>query len=414
MAHGDGTGLNPASSTRRARVATGLLFLTNGALFANLIPRYPEIKAQLGMTDAIFGLSVAAFPLGAVIFGWLAARLIRRAGSGTVAVVMTIVLGVSLAMTAFMPQVSYFSLALLLAGGADALADVSQNTHGLRVQEAYGRSVLNSFHALWSLGSVLGGLMSAGALLIGMALRTHLVLSAVIFGAVALIAWTMTLPPTRSESVSADHTKTEAQTLRGEKLRVQRAVLRHPSTLGVVGALVLLAIAGAVVEDAGNSWSALYLSVHLGASSVVAALGFTALMAGQLLGRAIADRCVDRFGQRNVIRSGGAIIAIGMGTTLAFPTVPGTILGFAAAGLGAAPLMPAAYDRADSIPGLRPGVGLTVVSWLMRLGWLMTPPLVGVLSELFALRWALLVVPVVGVATIVLARVLPRRKMPKA
>ncbi|OAV62933.1 MFS transporter [Enteractinococcus helveticum] len=397
----------PASRIRRARAATGLLFLTNGALLANLIPRYPEIKAALDMTDSLFGLSVAAFPLGAMIFGVFAAGLIRRFGSGVIATLMTITLAVCLAATAFMPEVFLFALALLLAGGADAIADVSQNAHGLQVQDAYGRSILNSFHALWSLGAVVGGFMAAGVLFIELDLHVHLVGSAVCFIVVALIAWTMTLPPACPEG--SPETAPGADARRQDLKRIQWAVLRNPNTMLMVGALVLLAMAEAVVEDSGNSWSALYMSVHLGAPSAVAAFGFTALVAGQLIGRATADRFVDRFGQRRVIRTGGIIISVGMGLAIAWPTVPLTIAGFAAAGFGSSALIPAAYNAADDIPGLRPGVGLTVVSWFMRLGFLIAPPFVGALSDMLSLRWALLVVPLAGLVTIVLARVLPGR-----
>lgn len=402
----------PEPQLRRARVATGLLFLTNGALFANLIPRYPEIKASLAMTDSLFGLAVAALPLGAILFGLFAARLIRTFGSGFVAVFMSLILAGSFAMTAFAPAIIFFSLALLIAGGADAIADVSQNAHGLDIQEAYGRSVLNSFHALWSLGAVIGGLMAAGALLIDLKLTIHLAVSAGIFSVIALIAWSMTLPAKvtrRSNGVGEGSASRDAK--RAELQRGQRIALRNPVTLAVLGALVLMAMTGAVVEDAGNSWAALYLSTSLGATNAIAALGFTSLVAGQLVGRATADGFIDRFGQRRVIRTGGLIIAVGMGLAIAIPTVPTTLAGFALAGLGAAPLLPAAYNRADDIPGLRPGVGLTVVSWLMRLGFLLTPPMIGALSDMLSLRWALIVVPVAGAITVVLARVLPGRSI---
>jgi len=56
-------------------------------------------------------------------------------------------------------------------------------------------------------------------------------------------------------------------------------------------------------------------------------------------------------------------------------------------------------------------VGLTVVSWLMRLGFLLTPPMIGALSDMLSLRWALIVVPVAGAITVVLARVLPGRSI---
>lgn len=60
----------PALADRRARVAVAVLFFTNGALFANLLPRYPQIKADLGIGNAAYGLAVAAFPARPSRPGW--------------------------------------------------------------------------------------------------------------------------------------------------------------------------------------------------------------------------------------------------------------------------------------------------------------------------------------------------------
>ena len=54
---------------RRARIATAALFLTNGALFANLLPRYPEIKTDLQLSNAVYGAAIAAFSGGALVAG---------------------------------------------------------------------------------------------------------------------------------------------------------------------------------------------------------------------------------------------------------------------------------------------------------------------------------------------------------
>ena len=80
----------PSTRDRRARVAVAALFVTNGALFANLVPRYPEIKAELGLSNTGFGLSMAAFSAGALLSGLTAGMLIRRCGSARVAVVSTL------------------------------------------------------------------------------------------------------------------------------------------------------------------------------------------------------------------------------------------------------------------------------------------------------------------------------------
>jgi hypothetical protein len=99
-----------------------------------------------------------------------------------------------------------------------------------------------------------------------------------------------------------------------------------------------------------------------------------------------------------------------MGLALAVPTVSGTILGFAAAGFGVATLVPAAMQEADELPGLKAGSGLTIVSWLMRLGFLCSPPVVGLVADATSLRVGLLVVPLAGLLVILLAGVLHDRR----
>jgi MFS family permease len=164
------------------------------------------------------------------------------------------------------------------------------------------------------------------------------------------------------------------------------------------------------VEDAGSSWATVYLRDDLHAPGAIAALGYVALVAFMFVGRTLGDRMVDRFGERASVRTGGLVSTAGMGAALAFPSVSGTIAGFAAAGLGVATLIPAAMHGADQLPGIRPGTGLTVVTWLMRVGFFGAPLLVGVVSDATSLWAGLLVVPVAGVAVTVLAGALsPRR-----
>jgi MFS family permease len=177
-------------------------------------------------------------------------------------------------------------------------------------------------------------------------------------------------------------------------------------------ALVAIAIAGATVEDAGSSWATLYLRDSLGAPGAVAVFGYIALVGFMFVGRLIGDRLVDRFGERTVVRAGGFVTASGMAAALAFPSVPGTIAGFAAAGLGVATLIPAAMHGADQLPGMRPGTGLTVVTWLMRVGFFGAPLLVGVVADAASLRVGLLSVPLSGVVAMAVAGVLNAPRLP--
>ncbi len=400
-----------ALEARRARAAVSALFFTNGALFANLVPRYPQIKADLALDNAVYGVAIAAFPAGAIIAGLLAGAAVRRVGSARAATAGTVLTGAGVVAAGVSPSVALLMAALALAGAADAITDVAQNAHGLRVQRGYGRSIINSFHALWSIGAVVGGSMAAGAIALDLGRGAHLTAAAAVFSLVALVALRSCLPGPDEEPGAVVPSPDEAP---HRSLEGPPPAPRSTPRLGlVITALVLIAVGGTLVEDAGSSWAAVYLSGSLQAPAALAASGFVALVGAQTVGRLVGDRLVDRFGQRAVARAGGVITAAGMGTALALPTVAGTVAGFAAAGLGVATLVPAAMQQADALPGLRPGTGLTLVSWLMRLGFLLSPPLVGLVADATSLRVGLLVVPLAGVLVIALSGVLDARRQPR-
>ncbi len=396
----------PTRQLRRARAAVAVLFLTNGAVFANVLPRYPGIKADLALTNAQFGLAVAAFPFGALIAGLGAGVLIRRFGAPRTAITATVLAAVGIFVAGVAPSGIALAAGMFLAGAMDSITDVAQNSHGLRVQRLYRRSILNSFHAVWSIGAVAGGAMGALAVALDVPRVLHLGLSGALFSLLAVLSHRFLLhgpdPGDGTAPSSEDRVVPGgARPARGSRVRY-----------GVLGALVLIAAAGAVVEDAGSSWSAIYLSGPLSASAFAAGAGFIALQGMQFIGRLLGDRLVDRFGQRLVARAGGSIVALGMGTALLVPTVPGTIVGFGLAGLGVATLIPAAMHGADGVPGLRPGAGLTIVSWLLRVGFLLSPPVVGVIADASSLRLGLVVVPLAGLLVLVSSRVLPVRTSP--
>lgn len=72
------------------------LFFTNAVLFANLVPRLPEVKDRLDLSNAALGTGVAAMPVGALAAGLLAPVFIGRFGSAKVASFGLVALSVAL------------------------------------------------------------------------------------------------------------------------------------------------------------------------------------------------------------------------------------------------------------------------------------------------------------------------------
>jgi MFS family permease len=384
-------------AARRARGAVAVLFFTNGALFANVVPRYPDLKAELGLSNAALGSAVAAYGLGALAVGMVAGVLVSRWGSVRVAPVTTVGIAANLVLLGLAPTWVALAGALFVAGSLDAIADVASNSHGMRVERRYGRSILNSLHGLWSVGAVLGGAMGAAAAGLGLAVGWHLAIAGVLFAALAVGAARFLLP-------GLDDTERPASTDQppGGRLELGRLGLaRRAVALGAVAALAQ------VMEDTGGAWGVVYLREDLDAAAAVSGLGFVALQACQTLGRLLGDRAVTRYGDRAVARAGTALAGGAMAAALAVPATASTVLAFGAVGLGIGTLIPASMRTADNLPGLRRGVGLTVAGTVNRIAMLAAPPLIGVIADGYGLRAGLLVIPLAAALVLLLARALP-------
>lgn len=357
------------------------LFLLNGAVFANVVSRYPELKSTLGLSNIQFGIALAAYPLGALVAGPLGGVLLARWSSARVAWVSTVLLCANLLLIGFAQNVWMLGAGFALAGALDACGDVAENAQGLRVERLFGRSVLNFMHG-WSVGPVLGGIMGAAALGLQVPTGWHLTTVAVAFIALALTAARSLLggPDERSGQVGSARPKLRA------------------TAIGTLIALGLIAASANIMEDVGATWSGLYLTTELRGVAAIATFGFVALQSSQTLGRFLGDGLVTRFGDRLVARVGAAVAGLAMSVALILPGVVTTIAALAVVGLGIGTLIPGAIRTAEALPGVSHGVGIAWVATTTRVALLVSPPLIGAFADLFSLRVALGAAPIARVA----------------
>jgi MFS family permease len=357
---------------RQARLAVSVLFAVNGALFANVVPRLPAVKADLGLSNSSFGAALAFGPVGALLAGTVAGVLVARVGSGRLAALCGGVLGLVLALVGLAPVWAALAGALLVIGALDSVMDVAMNAHGLRVQQAYGRSILNAFHAWWSIGAATGGLTGSAAAALDIDVPLHLAVVGVVLAAASIAAGRFCLP---GRDPGAHAHATPPDDTRPMPTHTGWLVVRVLAPLGAFGVLA------AIVEDVPSSWGAVYLRDSLGAAAGVAGLGFVAFTAAMTIGRLVNDRLVDRFGLVTVARSGAALAAAGLTGALLADNVTAAIAGFAVVGLGTSSSYPALFAAAGHRPGVRPGDGIAFASWLGRAGFLLAPLLVGVVAD---------------------------------
>lgn len=376
--------MTSGEALRRARLAVGALFLANGMGLTTVLPRLPEIKADLGLTNTALGLALAAAPLGSLSAVPATGRLIVRYGSAQVAVVTGAVLALALPLLGLAPVWVALAGVFVVLGACDGVMDAAMNAHGLRVQKQYGRSLINSFHGLWSVGAAVGAALGTTAAALRVPLPLHLLGVSVLVLVAVLMARAWRLPgPDPPDLVEAGPTD--------ERRGVWSAV--RP-----LAWVALLAVVAGIPEDVSNAWSVLYLSEDRDAPPGLAGLGYTVFAVAMMTSRFTADRVTDRLGSVRVARVGGLLAVAGYVVVLTSPVLWLSVAGFAMVGLGIAPAFPTLFHAAGHWPGVRSGDGVTVVSWVARVGFLVTPPLVGAIADSAGIA-AGLVVGAVGAAT---------------
>lgn len=375
---------------RRARGAVMALFVVNGATYNSLVPRFPAIRDGLGLSNAELGAAIAAFPAAALLLGVLAGPLIARFGSGRVAASVSLVGALLLPLVAVAPGWWALAAALFVLGVTDAWTDAAMNAQGLVVQERYGRSIINGLHATWSIAAVGAGLLGAGAAGLGVPIGWHLTAVAVVLVVTSAVAWVFTVPDAGPAEVS-------------DGVGVRSVLRSRPAVVGLLAIAGLMVCSGAV-EDSSASWGAVYLRDDLGAGAFVAGLPFVAFQVFMTAGRLGGDRVVDRFGAVRVARLGALVAAVALAVALLVAHPVAAVVGWAVAGLGVATLFPLAFAAAGTVPGVRPGDGIAVVGFLARLGFLVTPPVIGAIADASTVGTGLLLVPVAALGAALLAR----------
>jgi fucose permease len=344
------------------RLAVSTLFFVNGAVLASWLPHIPAVKARLTSGDGQLGLVLLALAGGAVLALPLAGWLVGLAGSRRVSSLSAAGVCLVMPLPVLSPSLPALIAALFVFGALNALLDVAMNAQAAAVEIRVGRPIMSSFHALFSLGGVVGALLASAALAAGVGIVGH-VLAAATVALGAVVAAIPRLLPSSPEPTGV-------------------ALARPPRALLGLG---LLALLGLLAEGAMADWSAVYLHDTLGASSALAAVGFAAFSLAMAAGRFAGDSLVQGLGPRRVLRVSGAIAAGGLGLALLVGRPAAGIVGCALVGIGIANIVPVIFSAAARLPGVSPGHGLAAVATTGYLGFLAGPPVIGAVAEVAGL-----------------------------
>jgi MFS family permease len=163
--------------------------------------------------------------------------------------------------------------------------------------------------------------------------------------------------------------------------------------------LGILAACSTYGEGSVTDWGALRLH-GLGAGAGLAAIGYAAFALAEASGRLAGTWLLARFGQRTVLVGGGLTTCAGMLGVAFAPSIPVVVAGFALAGLGVANAFPAAMTRVGLLAGPH---GVAIASTLGYGGFLLGPPVIGLLTGVIGLGPSLATVSLLAVVAVAIA-----------
>ncbi|MBX7547027.1 MFS transporter [Streptomyces sp. NPDC004232] len=377
---------------RRGRASLAFSFFAQGATFALLVTRIPAIQDRYGISDGLLPVFLAAVPILAGVGSVTTEQLVKRVRPSRLLrysqpVVLLALLGAGAG-----GQLAELAVALGVFGLTVGALDASMNMLGVSLQRSYGRSIMLSFHAAYSLGGILGASLAwVGA-------HWHLALWVSYLPVVAVL-----LPATLVGSRwYAD----------GEPAAVGEGQERGQGA-GVVFKLLLplcLVMTFAYIGDSTvSNWSAKYLKDVLGSSEQLATVPYNVYMVTTLVGRALGDFGVRRFGAVAVVRLGTLVAAGGFAVVASAPGAWVGMLGFMMVGLGLCVLVPQTFAAAGrhAFEEHGPGASDAAVARLNifnYVGFLVGSPLVGALGDAWSYRGAMLVPMVLVLVTLGYAR----------
>ncbi len=360
------------------RLATFFVFSVNGAMVGTWVAHIPWLQDQLGISKATLGLCLLCMAAGALVSMPLTGHILDRLPSASVVrwTALAFCLMLPLPLLATSPYM--LAAILFVFGASNGAMDVAMNAHGVGIQESLGRPIMSSLHGGWSVGGFTAAGLAALAAAAGLDPRVEgLIVGLGLFG---LSLWI-----TRRLGASFTHSS-EGHVL---SLPTRPVIL-----IGGLCFLVMLA------EGAIGDWSGIYLRHDTGASPAGAALAFTGFSLGMAIARLGGDVVNEWIGPSRLLRFGSALVAIALGALLLVGQTVPSVVGFVFCGLGIANAVPLLFSAAGRVDP--PGPSLAAAFTLGYTGFIVGPPVIGVLSDQVGLprTLALLVVALVAVAVL--------------
>jgi fucose permease len=263
------------------------------------------------------------------------------------------------------------------------LLNISINAQAVGIQKLYQKSIMATFHGIWSMAGFAGAAVGYFMVSFNIAPAYHFVAVSVLLFAVSLYFFKDTLyeEPIRQER-------------KGFMVFPEKALLKY----------ALVCFACMACENTMYDWSGIYFEKAVHVSKATATLGFVVYMTAMTLGRLFGDKLISRFGIKPILKFSGIFIFMGLSIAVALPYAITAGIGFVLTGFGVSCVVPMIFQIAGKSTTMSSGSALASISSIGYIGFLLVPPFVGFVAQAVNLRLSFAVMALLGGMIVVLVR----------
>ncbi|ULQ53433.1 MFS transporter [Flavihumibacter fluvii] len=349
------------------RLAVTIFFFISGFGYASWASRIPTVKEHLHLSEGELGLVLFAFPVGLLLTLPITSWLLQRFSSKKIMLGGAIAFNLVLCLPGTAAYAWQLVLVLLAFGITRNLLNLSMNAQAVETQRMFSKSIMNSFHGVWSLAGFAGAALGYFMVLYEIAVTWHLLMVSV-----ALLALSFLFIRLTNGEVPAPVKRKSFFTL------PEPALFKFS----------MICFASMACENTMYDWGSVFFRQELSAGKGLSTFAFVAYMVSMTTGRFLGDWLTNKLGVLPLLVASGCFVLTGFSITVLSPFPYLTIAGFILTGFGVSCVVPMVFSMAGKSTNTNSGAALASISTIGYMGFLFIPPLVGFIAEYSSLRWS--------------------------
>lgn len=355
--------------------ATRLAFFIAGLSLATWAPLIPLAKLRLMADNGTMGLVLLAFGIGSLLMMPLSGALATRYGCQVVFTFATLVMLLMLPALVIFNTPLALALTLFIFGAGIGAMDVVANIHAVLVEKLAARPIMSGFHALFSIGGIVGSGVVSLLLIYGLTPLASVSMVMVVVLGLLILSFTGLLSYSESDD--------------------SPLFVTPKGIVILLGALCFIAY---IMEGSMLDWSGILLTSHHDIAPNHAGLGYIMFASSMTLGRLFGDCIIKSFGRFQVFLVSSLIATAGFIVVVSWTHIFSMIAGFFLIGLGLSNIVPilfTAAGRQNAMPG---SLAVAAISSIGYSGILLGPAFIGAIAHWSSLATAFIVVGVLSLS----------------